>query len=423
MRSPGMGDPEFRSLLVRAAVACLIALAVLLAAQWRLWQHLHQDLVTRDLALVATLQDGLPVADAMTYLTQPPNPQRLQAGLDLAARYGYTPDLPLNEGPVTGPYYRRSLALSLILACALVAGLLALLAATGRSHSARLRKMAGAVEQVTRGDFDLRLPAEGEGDLALLGFQINQMARRLQLTLGQLQEEKAQLKETVSHISHQLKTPLASLRAFNDLLLDGAAEDPVVGREFLERSRQQISRMEWMVHTLLRLSRLEAGVLAINLKPGDLAATVQEVVDALAVRAQARGQALQLHGAGAPLMLRHDADWLGEALANVIKNAIDYSPDGGRVEVSIAREPSVVRITVRDWGVGIAGEDLPHIFDRFYSGSRTRGHRSDEQGNGGGTGIGLALARLVVERHGGLIAADSRPGEGTTVTVTLPGDL
>jgi two-component system phosphate regulon sensor histidine kinase PhoR len=209
---------------------------------------------------------------------------------------------------------------------------------------------------------------------------------------------------------------LAALRTFNQLLMESAGDDPEARTEFLESSAGQIERLDWLAQNLLELSKLDSGLVLLDLRPDDLRAAVESAAhqhDALASR---RGVTVELDLPSTPIRIRHDPPRIGQVVANLVGNAVKFTPRGGVVRVSVASAPDGARIDVIDTGVGIDASELPHIFERFYRGSRAN------EARGSGSGLGLAIVRSIVDMHGGTVTVESGPGTGSRFTVRLPSD-
>jgi two-component system phosphate regulon sensor histidine kinase PhoR len=218
----------------------------------------------------------------------------------------------------------------------------------------------------------------------------------------------------VADVSHELRTPIAALRTFNELLLEGAAERPETREEFLRGSRQQIERLDWLAANLLELSKLDSGLVALQLRDEDLRTAVEDAVDHAMPMAERKGIRLTVEVPTQPVMQPHDPPRLGQVLGNLIGNAIKFTPAGGTVRVSVEPLDDGARIIVADDGVGIDPAELEHVFDRFYRGTRRPQERA------GGSGLGLAIARSIVDMHRGRVTISSTPDVGTEVVVTLP---
>ena len=218
------------------------------------------------------------------------------------------------------------------------------------------------------------------------------------------------MKKTIADISHQLKTPLAALNIYNGLLQDEAVSPSEV-KEFADLSEQELDRIETLVQNLLKITRLDAGSVVLEKKNENVAEMVHDIARQYNYRAEQEQKKLVLSGSEA-VTLWCDRDWMQEAVDNLVKNALDHTKSGDTIQVEWNALPSMVQIKVRDNGSGIHPEDLYHIFKRFY---RSR-FSQDTQG----IGLGLPLAKAVVEAHHGTIEVDSELGKGTTFTLNFP---
>jgi two-component system phosphate regulon sensor histidine kinase PhoR len=243
----------------------------------------------------------------------------------------------------------------------------------------------------------------------------NSMAERVQASIEYIRRDRDRGREFLADVSHELRTPIAALRTFNELLTEGAADDPTTRAEFLETSRAQLERLDWLAQNLLELSKLDSGLVLLDLRPEDLRASVEQAVDQSAATARRRGVELTIDRPDAPIQVRHDPVRIGQVVANLVGNAIKFTPRGGSVRVQVRGEPDGgATITVADTGIGIDAAELPRIFDRFFRGARATEARSS------GSGLGLAIVRSIVEMHGGTVTVESRLGSGSTFRVSLP---
>ncbi|MFN3974218.1 MAG: sensor histidine kinase, partial [Dehalococcoidia bacterium] len=219
-------------------------------------------------------------------------------------------------------------------------------------------------------------------------------------------------REFVANVSHQLRTPLASMRAALETLEEGALEDPDAARSFLGGVKREVERMERIVLELLDLSRLESGQVALHLAPVSVDVVVQEVAERFSPLAQQAGLSLYTQVPPDTPPVLADRDKLVQALSNLLDNAIKFTPAGGKVWLRVQAQDSQVAFVVEDTGIGIAPEHLPHIFERFYKAHRT--HQDP------GAGLGLAIVKHIAQAHGGSVAVESREGEGSRFTLCLP---
>ena len=224
-------------------------------------------------------------------------------------------------------------------------------------------------------------------------------------------------RDFLADVSHELRTPIAALRTFNELLQEGAADDPQARQEFLESSHRQIERLDWLATNLLELSKLDSGLVALDLRPDDLRAVVEAAVQQNDEAARRKGVELTLELPAEPLRLRHDPQRMGQVVGNLIANAVKFTPSGGRVTAGLETVPDGASIRVRDTGVGIPADELPHVFERFYRGAQANEER------GSGSGLGLSIVRSIVDMHGGTVTLESTPGVGTEAIVFLPREV
>lgn len=219
-------------------------------------------------------------------------------------------------------------------------------------------------------------------------------------------------RDFISNISHELRTPLAGLKALVDTLRDGALEDPPAARRFLNRMETEVDALTQMVQELLELSRIESGQVPLRLVPTSLRDLIDKPVDRLLPQAERAGLTLSVELSPDLPRVLADAERVGQVITNLVHNAIKFTPEGGKVDVSARQAARSVTISVADTGVGIPAEDLPRIFERFYKSDRAR--------SGGGSGLGLAIAKHIVQGHGGRIWAESVEGQGSTFHFSLP---
>lgn len=221
-------------------------------------------------------------------------------------------------------------------------------------------------------------------------------------------------RDFIANVSHELRTPLASIKSVIETLQDGAMADPAVAQDFLARADEEVDRLVQIVEELLELSRIESGQAPLARKPVEVTGVLGRAVERLRARAEKLGVGLTLDVERILPPVTGDEERLERAVLNLVHNAIKFTPAGGSVIVSAARLDGEIAIHVADTGVGIAPEDLPRIFERFYKADLARAH------GGAGTGLGLAVVKHTIEAHGGRVSAKSSPGEGSTFTITLP---
>jgi signal transduction histidine kinase len=279
-----------------------------------------------------------------------------------------------------------------------------------------LRRLTVTSRLLAEGHLDARVtvPSNSPPEVQELSDAFNDMAERLQESVAIISDDRDRSREFVADVSHELRTPIAAMRTFNELLLEGAAEDPETREEFLRGSRQQLERLDWLAANLLELSKLDSGLVALQLRNEDLRTVAEDAVDHAEPMAERKGVELRTHLPDEPVTMPHDPPRLGQVLGNLIGNAIKFTSSGGHVDITVAATEDGASLTVSDDGVGIDPGELEHVFDRFYRGTRRPQERA------GGSGLGLAIARSIVDMHQGRVSISSTPDVGTEVLVTLP---
>ncbi len=255
-----------------------------------------------------------------------------------------------------------------------------------------------------------------EGELSILQSDIHKVTVRMIELNESLLKDKTYLADTLADISHQLKTPMTSMMVMSDLL--SAGDLPADKRaEFTKNIQNQLGRMEWLLTTLLRMSKLDAGTLKLNLEITDMNKLIKKSVEHLLIPMELKNQTLvikrdDVHDKSDKnhneLLIKIDENWTVEALSNIVKNCMEHTQDSGQITITYGQNPLYEYITIADNGVGIASEDLPHVFKRFYKG-KNAGKDS--------VGIGLAFAKQIINMENGNIEVTSKQGEGSQFVI------
>nr|WP_306469022.1 HAMP domain-containing sensor histidine kinase [Clostridium sp. DSM 1985] len=248
------------------------------------------------------------------------------------------------------------------------------------------------------------------GSLDKFIFKFNLMEDRIKNSIGLLQEEKINLKNIINDISHQLKTPLTALSMYNDIISDHREMNNEDLDNFINLSKDQLERMEWLVKTLLKYARLESNVVEYNKEMFSIKNTIEESINPLKVKAKNKNQSLILKYEK-DIEYYHDRKWVSEAISNIVKNAIEHTENNGKIEINLYETPITITISIKDNGEGIEKEELKKIFNRFYKGETSINPTS--------IGIGLCLSKSIIKAHDGDITVESYLGKGSIFYITF----
>jgi signal transduction histidine kinase len=293
----------------------------------------------------------------------------------------------------------------------LFAGLIALAAATiagailWASLYRPLERVTRGIRAVAGGRYDERVPESGPAEVRALAADVNAMA-------GSVQASQRTLREFLANVSHELKTPLTSIRGFAQAMSDGTLETTDERARAVRVIDAESRRVLYMVDELLDLSRIESGQLRMDRAPVDASELLAHVRDVFEIRAQESGVSLVLALPAGPAPVLADFDRIEQVLGNLVDNAFRHTQPGGRIEAGARATHTHVELHVSDNGTGIAPEEAAHVFERFY--------RAPDEASGSGSGLGLAIAREIVRAHGGDMRVEPRPGGGSVFTFTLP---
>ena len=302
--------------------------------------------------------------------------------------------------------------LVLLLSCALC-GMTIAFGLTVRRLREQERSMEEAAHRIAEYILDQRkggIECNEEGAMYHLFHEVNSLVTIADAHADSERQAKEFLRDTISDISHQLKTPIAALNIYNGILQQEAADTATV-QEFTALSEQELDRIESLVQSLLKMARLDAGAITLEQSPENLSELLEHIRGQYSFRAEQEGKEINLEGDEQAILLC-DRTWLTEAIGNLVKNALDHTEQGDRILVRWQQSPCLTQITVEDTGSGIHPEDLYHIFKRFY---RSRFSKDTQ-----GIGLGLPLAKSIIEAHRGSIEVHSELGHGTTFIINFP---
>ena len=268
----------------------------------------------------------------------------------------------------------------------------------------RISSLADDINQVLHGDSSIDFDSYSEGELSILHSEIYKMTIRLREQQQKLMKDKEYLADSLADISHQIRTPLTSINLLVERLSASGLTDEC-RHQLTNELYGLLGRIDWLITTLLKISKLDAGTVQFNKETVSLETLINKSCAPLLIPIELRGQELIIRADG---NFYGDPAWTSEAVGNIVKNCMEHTPDGGRIEINAAENALYSEIIIKDNGTGISPEDLPHIFERFYKG---------KDSDGKSFGIGLALSRMLITGQGGTVKAENRKPAGAMFTI------
>ena len=268
----------------------------------------------------------------------------------------------------------------------------------------RISSLADDINQVLHGDSSINFDSYSEGELSILHSEIYKLTVRLREQQQKLMKDKEYLADSLADISHQIRTPLTSINLLVERLSASGLTDEC-RHQLTNELYELLDRIDWLITTLLKISKLDAGTVSFNKETVSLATLIKKSCSPLLIPIELRGQELIIRAEGD---FYGDPAWTSEAVGNIVKNCMEHTPDGGRIEINAAETALYSEIVIKDNGTGISPEDLPRIFERFYKGKNS---------DGKSFGIGLALSRMIIAEQKGTVKAENRKNAGAMFTI------
>ncbi|MBI1278060.1 MAG: HAMP domain-containing protein [Anaerolineaceae bacterium] len=286
-----------------------------------------------------------------------------------------------------------------------------------RTLRERISELSKGVQALARSDWKVRLPVVGNDDLSELAMMFNKMATDLEEVEEQKRQVEQMRRDLIAWASHDLRTPLAAIRAMNEAMMDGVVSDPDTVKRYQQNMQNEITHMGQLINDLFDLAQLDTGHIPLRRQTTSLHDLVSDTLSNMNARAKAHSVKLSAHVDPTVDMLYVAPDKVQRILYNLIDNALEYTPSGGEVSLNARGKNQQAEISIHNSGSYIPEADLPNVFKSFYRGEQSRAQTSDGRR---GTGLGLAIVRGFVEAHGGTIRVESQPDKGTTFVFTLP---
>ncbi len=399
---------ETKTLLIAITAVCLISFLLAGGIATLLAKNFQQELLLHDYGVAGHLLNNEKELSISAFTSQP-NENDIERGRAALASIGYDETTSMRFLPAVQIYRNQTMfSVFLLLVFLFGAIYLSLFLYLRRQHKA-FSNAENTIRQFLDGNTTSRIECSQAGDWYSLFHAINEMATILSAHAENQRQTKEFLQDIISDVSHQIKTPLSALKMYHEII-EGHKDDAATVSSFTEKSQREIKRMEDVIYTLLKLARLDAGIIQMEKTPENLSVLMQDVLERFETWAEREHKTITLSGKE-DVVLSCDALWVSEAIGNIVKNALEHTENGGHIGVKWSQSPLMTQIEISDDGKGIHPEDLYNIFKRFY--------RSRFSSDVHGIGLGLPLAKSIVEAHGGTISVTSSLGAGTTFTLNF----
>ena len=390
-------NPQLKKTLIRITLWMLLVTVAGCILFVGLSKLQAAQMMRQNIAMAGRMSTEDDAQNIAKLFTDPISEQDYEAGKALLSPYGVNVEM----DPSLNQPYHSLLLHQLIGFCILMRGM--------HGIFSQIRSLSSRVRQAADGNPKM-LPAINEGDMQSLENSINLLVERSGFGMESLQADKMFLKNLLSDISHQLKTPLATLQLYSDLMLDHPNMEPAQREEFLQQSSQQLARIDWLIQVMLKMPRRESGSILMQRKPTSLSSVALSAMSPFQAMADLKKVSLVSQIPDA-ISLNIDAEWTAEALGNLIKNALEHSHQGGHIRLTAKDTAMTVQLSVIDDGEGMESTELPYIFERFY--------RKQSQVKSSSVGIGLSLAKAILAENDADIYVKSAPGHGSEWVITF----
>jgi signal transduction histidine kinase len=403
-------NPEAKKVTYKFIIILIIGITSIAFSSFAIAKNISRTLINQNAVILSNILEDKKDASVIKNFYEKRNSEEISKAKEILSSYGYDENISLSSDEIVLGILKT---MSVVFIPILVVFLVILYFCFIRELKKIYIKIDGIVQSTRSMSSGEYRKIEGdyrEGEIAVLISSLNYMGDRVNNSIELLRYDKEKLKDFLSDISHQLKTPLASLVMFNDLLReneDMPYEDRV---KFLDKSEEQLRRMEWLIMNLLKVGRIEANAISFEKEKQTLKDTIELAISSLLQESKNKDQELVVEGQ-VDAEVVHDKEWLAEALSNIIKNAIEHTDIGGKIRIQVYKGPLITKIYIKDNGRGMSEELQKKVFKRFYKGESSSDPKS--------IGIGLSLSKSIIEEMDGEIKLISEEGKGSTFIISF----
>lgn len=403
-------NPEVKKTTIKYVIVLIIGIIVITSTANILINKLNKRIINQNTLILSKFINNQDISKIIPNLYSAGDEKALEEAKELLKSYGYDEYLSIDRNEEIKFFSKEIMWTMIPIYIFFITLMYLLFLRELKSVYDKIEDIVSNISSMSKGEYKEIEGSFDVGELGILTSSLNYMGDRVNNSIHMLKKEKENLKDFLADISHQLKTPLASLVMFNDLLRENENmphEDKI---KFLDKSEEQLNRMEWLIMNLLKVGRIEAGAIIYNEEEQPLRDTIDTAISSLKEAANRKKQDLVVKG-DLDVCLYHDKEWLAEALSNIIKNAIENTQEKGKIIVEVSNGPLITKIFIRDNGRGIPKDMQKKIFKRFYKGENSTNPKS--------IGIGLSLSKAIIENLGGEIKLISEENKGTTFIISF----
>ena len=403
-------NKEAKLIVITSFITFLVFLVVFIFVTYSWFNDINKKYINQNIALVAAIIENNPELEEeiVPIITKGNINKYYSSENNILDKYYYNENLNSIKNPILKDSYSNFKLTIILLWGVFFLVVIVLIFKIISPIFNNIKKLGERADEMVEGNFNSNEIKFEEGDFYVFYNKFTHMGERLESALKDLQDEKINLKDIINDISHQLKTPLSALIAYNDILKNHENMDVETKSKFIEMTSEQLDRMDWLITTLLKYARIESNAVSYNKEMIPLSASIRYAIAPLKLSADNKNQNIELD-INSEGYYFHDKKWIAESLSNIIKNAIEHTDINGKIKITLEETPMSISITISDNGEGIEKTELKNIFKRFYKGKNSINPKS--------IGIGLSLSKKIIEAHGGSITAESDLGKGTSFNI------
>lgn len=407
-------NKEIKVTFISLIIALIAALGVFLVGYNQILSNVSKNISRENIEVTGKLVEKYPELEnsIVDIIQEQTTAEHIKKGTEILSKYGYKENMSYKLQASTSSIYAEW-TLKIIAAFIALAIILLFIVFLGFANLySKIEKTTYIIQKVIDGDFSYTLKDDGEDFFDVFGNEFNKMSNCLKLSIDRLKNEKIFLKNIIEDISHQLKTPVATLIAANDIMAVETDMDIETRTYFIERSKKQLERIEWLVRNLLKLAMLDAGIILFNKSKVHAVTMIKKAISPIEYLRECKNISIQINENAVESYFYGDINWTSEAILNIIKNGIEHTPENGQIIIYITEMKLLTAITIKDNGEGIEADELTKIFERF--------HKCKSKYKDDSVGIGLSLTKRIIEGQNGTITVQSKKGEGSSFSIIFP---